>query len=1242
MTGKIGEPSGKKTKGQQHEPARLRVSARMRQRIPEVSSLYTILPPRSSSSGREFARVVNLLLFHTRRREEGSITLFDDRAGDVQGLDAYEEKPDGIVGYQHKFFPCPLSAAHRAEIKESLIRAAGKSKDSPEHERIPPKDRLRLKKWILVTPEDFVEPSGRKDAGDVSWFKKLRDDVGCDFDIEHWGHTHLQGLFLQIPSIGLYYYPELYPNGVERKKTINGIRAQYDKAIVEEHGRIEFVGMSVYKEESTHAVPIEQIYIPLSAIANDADENDPNTPRRDPVDFLALGSCHVILGDPGSGKTTLLKFLALLGRSKALQRRSWKPDRASRFQFISDERLPVFVTLRRYADAIKSDDNLSLIEYMRANIEADLSIGGVPIEFIEYYLESGNAILLFDGVDELPSPTFKIQIRNRIRNLAATYPGTSIIVTSRVYGYQGPFSFDKSDFVHHKLAKLRDEEIAQFVKDWYNVRFESPREREEYLDSLLAILRNDQHVAIRDLARNPLLLTIMVLVHRIDAVLPDERHVLYQKCTETLLNTWHTSKFHEKDRLHRAKVDQHNMHRMQAIAYWMHHEMGGEESGRQAVVTYKALKAVLSEHISEEKPPDPDYSPDILATDFIEFVQDRAGLLVEIGDRQFSFIHLTFQEYLTAARIKTLAELNGVSDAWGAEIENHCADPRWREVLRLLVAGYADEAQLFLVEKILACAGADANVAQVLGGLLLDGVASAVVHKTLVIRTLVLACTGLDDSGLLHDTLAMLRACREKTDGNWEAFKGAARSLSRGLKTEKELTCLRLVILAAGMDLPETWKLCRRGPIRERAQLSFFAGQALNSTEATELEPDFNLLWATIRHAITTSPGMNRLAASLLSFPSWDDLVASKTWFETLVYLQSTIAGPTTLSGPFTHFVCHLLLFSPNKSAVRFAAAVLLTRMSEGELTKVVEGRSRILWKIFQLRAIQATGRLTSREDVLALSRKLGRNPVTVRDPGDSKVIRISMSQAEQLEADHAMPLDLALSSGRHSDKTLRHVLRSPSMYDRLWAENPDINWAALIADPVKARIINQFVISIFDLRPLPLWDEALGTLFLPTVPRRAPLADPARWHKTVSAFADGEPSRADIYSASWQVLFDGMLFVIGFYGPNEDGLRKQLKYSDEHVEEHRIAAAELKKNFSAIAESTRQRHEAPLQIAHCFRDICYGDETGVAIFEAMIESGNPDILEIFKVCGWPVRNPKKKRKKQRPRLGKLAQKRNA
>ena len=64
------------------------MAKRTRTRVPETTTLYGVLPPRSPANGRAFARIVNLLLFHYGPRHERTLTLFDDRAGDYQLLGA--------------------------------------------------------------------------------------------------------------------------------------------------------------------------------------------------------------------------------------------------------------------------------------------------------------------------------------------------------------------------------------------------------------------------------------------------------------------------------------------------------------------------------------------------------------------------------------------------------------------------------------------------------------------------------------------------------------------------------------------------------------------------------------------------------------------------------------------------------------------------------------------------------------------------------------------------------------------------------------------------------------------------------------------------------------------------------------------------------------------------------------------------------------------------------------------------
>lgn len=302
------------------------------QRLPPVKTLYEILP-KGTEGGKEFARIVDLLLFHEARRSGGKkIMIFDDSAGDYYGLDSFEDdlfRKHGTTGYQYKFYPTPLSKKHRQKIIASLeLTSYNQAK-------------LKLKKWILVTPEDLTESSKRKGGGDVTWFESLPVKLKLKFAIEHWGHEKLQALFINTPSICLFYYPELVQDGVARRKTIQEIRQIYNNNLNTLYRNIEFVGMSVYKQEATQGVPMEHIYIPLAVVPEGVDEADPNVSPVNSLFLLKPGTHHVVLGDPGSGKSTLLRFLALVGGSEPLQERcKAKPD----------DRLPILITLRRFAE----------------------------------------------------------------------------------------------------------------------------------------------------------------------------------------------------------------------------------------------------------------------------------------------------------------------------------------------------------------------------------------------------------------------------------------------------------------------------------------------------------------------------------------------------------------------------------------------------------------------------------------------------------------------------------------------------------------------------------------------------------------------------------------------------------------------------------------------------------------------------------------------------------------------------
>lgn len=675
-------------------------------RIPAVPTISTKLP-KGADGGKEFARIVDLLLFHDAKINGSIQTIFDDSSGDYRGLDSLSgmQRTISRTGYQYKYFPSPLSDQHRSEIVSSLKTAIdGHSKS-------------QIEKWVLVTPNDLTETSRRKSGGDVSWFEGLREKYNAPFQIEHIGHTKIIYFFIQCPAICLFYYPELVHDGPSRRKAINTLRTKYNNNLVALRGRVEFIGMSVYKEEASRGVPLEHIYIPLGAVPETSDDSLDITPRINPKSFLEPGQKTIVLGDPGSGKSTLLSFLALAGSNSSIQKR---------YKTRPDGRLPILVTLRRFADELKKGRKLSILDFIIETTSVDFNIPAIDIDFFEHYLATGKAILLLDGLDELPNSIYKKQIRDQIVSFSASYPGNSTIVTSRIVGYEPSLRFPEDEFSHYRLARLRISDIQSFIVDWYRARTSLAIERRENSTDLFRIIQDENNISIRELARNPLLLTIIALVHRIDAVLPDERVVLYQKCTETLLNTWYKWKFRDEDETIKGRTERRNRRRLEAIAYWMHCQSGSVDG--RAVVPGASLKQFLSAYVLQnEQPATKDLeAADESADDFLDFVKKRTGLLIEVGDDQYSFVHLTFQEYLTATHLITLSEKDGVVSIWEI-LDPFARDPRWHEVFRLLIASLkSDESQNFLVEKFLEkSTGESVFEITLLSGLLVDGIASA-------------------------------------------------------------------------------------------------------------------------------------------------------------------------------------------------------------------------------------------------------------------------------------------------------------------------------------------------------------------------------------------------------------------------------------------------------------------------------------------------------------------------------------
>jgi hypothetical protein len=135
----------------------------------------------------------------------------------------------------------------------------------------------------------------------------------------------------------------------------------------------------------------------------------------------------VVLGKPGSGKSSLLKYLMLEAARLHLEHHRQ-----------SDSLLfPILVEIRKFENALsttpKPDYNILDFLYDSMRRHYNLSL---PDRFFERYLQSGRALLLFDGLDEVAAEARREEVRRMISAFTTNYHGgNTVIITSRIAGY---------------------------------------------------------------------------------------------------------------------------------------------------------------------------------------------------------------------------------------------------------------------------------------------------------------------------------------------------------------------------------------------------------------------------------------------------------------------------------------------------------------------------------------------------------------------------------------------------------------------------------------------------------------------------------------------------------------------------------------------------------------------------------------------------------------------------------------
>lgn len=370
------------------------------------------------------------------------------------------------------------------------------------------------------------------------------------------------------------------------------------------------------------------------------------------------------------------------------------------------------------------------------------------------HVTEGSYVLILDGVDEIPVPHRKV-VANWVAQ--AHKQNACVLVSSRIVGYEdgpvdralpdltgaskqlqadldlartlgqgnwsgaldleaGKLNAKQMEFLSQtpiRWAQLRylmpfdQKRIAAFADNWYRQRCGTEQEaRQKASDLLISLAQSD---VTRQLARTPNLLSLMAIVHRERAHLPDGKALLYDEIANAYINTIDKQrKIEPGDILARYGWKE----RKSWLAY-VGFQMQ-QLRGRSQVEREETDAGVLADEVDvlnwmtlamQASGVD---NPQQSAQTFLGWVARRSGLLLPRGDKRYAFVHLSFQEYFCAcyldARIASRAfihdKLKEDDPVTKAKLATWSRYTAWRETLVYLFELQSAEREADWVEDL--------------------------------------------------------------------------------------------------------------------------------------------------------------------------------------------------------------------------------------------------------------------------------------------------------------------------------------------------------------------------------------------------------------------------------------------------------------------------------------------------------------------------------------------------------------
>ncbi len=465
---------------------------------------------------------------------------------------------------------------------------------------------------------------------------------------------------------------EIIKNEFGDKFSLENFLNNYSRNAIEHLSRVNFIGLQIPRGlQQSHHVSLDTIYVnpifqKIKAKRRDTGNDYLSTNEKE-ISFekiLNNDNHIVILGNAGVGKSLLVKSLIC----KILQKNEQLENKEIY------HRLPFRIELRKYL-ANKKENNDNIVRYLKRELEDTYYIPKITFKQVELIINTYPTLFFFDGLDEIFDLSNKDEVRSNIEQFTRTFPNVRSIVTSRIDGYEEAKMCD--DFTEFRILDFSSNQIEDYLNKWYSYYLPGEENAKSRENEIIAFFEEIEQEDVDDeLIKNPLLLSLIVILYSNLKTIPQSKYQIYESCTNTLVEKW--------DKTKKIKIDiEPDLLKYKAtifsdLAFWEYGQLSTKE-GKLLLTHSNAVDKVCS--AIQRLDLTDDYSiAKKWSEDFLEYAQKRSIYF----DNEFT--HKTFREFYTAFWIYTNYERKHKIDKLNEIIAKYIDNPFWFIVLELLIS----------------------------------------------------------------------------------------------------------------------------------------------------------------------------------------------------------------------------------------------------------------------------------------------------------------------------------------------------------------------------------------------------------------------------------------------------------------------------------------------------------------------------------------------------------------------------